>query len=198
MLRSLGLGLRGRNTVGMLRPGSRACDVRIWNLMAHWYYGENGQQHGPLDDEAIRQAISDGRLNPYTMVWREGLPGWLPLLQVPELSGGSVVPGYSGQTSPQYAVPYGAMPGATSGLAIASMVCGIVSIFLCYLAGFLGLPAVICGHMALNRISQSPTPIGGRGMAIAGLILGYIGILISVGMIVVMIVALTSAAASHP
>ncbi len=160
--------------------------------MAHWYHGDNGQQNGPLDDDGIRQAISDGKLTPYTLVWREGMAGWMPLLQVPELSGGSVVLGYSGQAPPQYAVPYGAMPGATPGLAIASMVCGIVGIFFCYLSGLLGLPAVICGHMALNRISQSPVPLGGRGMAITGLILGYLGILVSLAFVVIAVVAITN------
>jgi hypothetical protein len=155
--------------------------------MAHWYYGENGQQNGPYDDAGIRQAISEGRLTPYTMVWREGLPGWLPLVQVPELAGGAVVPGYSGQIPSHYAVPYGVMPGTSSSLAIASMVCGICCPFLCYFAGLVGIAAVICGHMAIHRISQSPVPLGGRGMAIAGLILGYIGILISVGSIIVLI-----------
>ena len=160
--------------------------------MAHWYYGDNGQQNGPLDDNGIRQAISDGKLTPYTLVWREGMAGWMPLLQVPELSGGPGAPGYSGQTAPQYAVPYGAVPGSTSGLAIASMVCGIVGIFFCYLAGLLGVPAVICGHMALGRISQSPVPIGGRGMAITGLILGYLGILISLAFVVMAVVAISN------
>ncbi len=165
--------------------------------MANWYYGENGQQQGPFDDVAIRQAISEGKLTPYTMVWREGMPGWMPLLQVPELSGGGMVSDQTGNLPPQYALPYGVMPGTTSGLAIASMVCGIVGIFLCYFAGLLGVPAVICGHMALNRISQSPVPVGGRGMAITGLILGYLEIVISAGIIVFASIAI-SRAALHP
>jgi hypothetical protein len=166
--------------------------------MALWYYGENGQQNGPFEDEAIRQAISAGQLTPQTMVWREGMPGWLPLMQVPELSGGGLIPGNSGYVPGQYAVPYGATPGATSGLAIASMVCGIVGILMCfcYLSGLCGIPAVICGHMALNRIGQSPIPVGGRGMAIAGLVLGYLDILISLGFIVTMVVTVAGAAAS--
>jgi hypothetical protein len=198
VITSYGLRLRRTNAPGMLAGDHRARDVLICNLMAHWYYGDNGQQNGPLDDDGIRQAISDGKLTPYTLVWREGMAGWMPLLQVPELSGGSVAPGYSGQVPPHYAVPYGAMPGATPGLAIASMVCGIVGIFFCYLAGLLGIPAVICGHMALNRISQSPIPLGGRGMAIAGLILGYLAILISLGSVIAFVVAISSSSGFKP
>jgi hypothetical protein len=62
----------------------------------------------------------------------------------------------------------------SSGLAIASLVLGILSI--CAASVLTGIPAVICGHIALNRINQSNGTIGGKGMAIAGLILGYLSI----------------------
>jgi type II secretory pathway pseudopilin PulG len=65
----------------------------------------------------------------------------------------------------------------TSALAVWSMILGIMS-FLCF--GFLaGIPAVICGHMARSKIRQSEGTMTGSGMALAGLILGYIGIVIT-------------------
>ncbi len=60
--------------------------------------------------------------------------------------------------------------GRTSGLAIASMVLGILWIF--YIGSIL---AVIFGHIAISQTGKDPT-LRGRGMAIAGLVLGYIGI----------------------
>ena len=140
----------------MLRPLSGA--------MTHWFYGENGLQFGPVDDAGIRQLIASGRVVPSTLVWREGMPSWLPLAKVPELSQ-SMVP---------YA-PYCA-PAPTCGLAIASMVCGIVGVMFCYFCALLGIPAVICGHMALKQMNESPLPMTGRGMALTGLILGYLWI----------------------
>jgi Domain of unknown function (DUF4190)/Domain of unknown function (DUF1707) len=59
----------------------------------------------------------------------------------------------------------------TSGLAIGSMVCGIAEIFT---LGFAAIPAVILGHLARGQIKR--TGERGDGMAIAGLILGYLGI----------------------
>lgn len=60
---------------------------------------------------------------------------------------------------------------ASSGLAIASLVCGIGG----FLTGPLtGIAAIITGHMALSRIKKSGDAIQGKGMAIAGLILGYV------------------------
>jgi hypothetical protein len=59
--------------------------------------------------------------------------------------------------------------GGSNGLAVASLVCGIAS----FLFGCLsGLPAVICGHLALSRL-KSGRATTGRGMAIAGLVMGY-------------------------
>jgi hypothetical protein len=59
----------------------------------------------------------------------------------------------------------------TSGLAIGAMICGISEIFT---LGFAAIPAVILGHLARAQIRQ--TGERGDGMAIAGLVLGYLGI----------------------
>ena len=66
-------------------------------------------------------------------------------------------------------------PATTDGKAVASMVLGIVSIFLC-LGIFSGIPAVILGHLSLSKIRKSMGRIQGNGMATAGLVTGYIGI----------------------
>lgn len=153
--------------------------------MAQWYYGDNGQQVGPMDDGAIHAAINEGKVGLNTLVWREGMPSWLPMFNVPELTG-QVVPavGYPPNAAPSpYAspqMPYAPYPGyypqnTTSNMAISSLVCGILG-FTCL--PIFGIPAVICGHMAMKQISESALPMGGRGMAIAGLITGYISIVI--------------------
>ena len=64
---------------------------------------------------------------------------------------------------PMYPVP------RTSGMAIASLVLGIVPV--CCVTPIL---AIIFGHCAMSEIRQSGGMVGGRGMALAGLILGYI------------------------
>jgi type II secretory pathway pseudopilin PulG len=60
----------------------------------------------------------------------------------------------------------------TSKLAAASLVLGILSIVPCPLLA--GIPAVICGHLALGRISRSGGSLAGSGLAIAGLVMGYV------------------------
>ena len=74
---------------------------------------------------------------------------------------------YAAPTATPYgsANPYAPAPQQkTNTLAIVSLV----------LAFVVSLGAVICGHIALNQIKK--TGEQGRGLAIAGLVLGYIGL----------------------
>lgn len=71
-----------------------------------------------------------------------------------------------------------AAPVKTSGLAIASLVSGILAWFTTPLV-FLVIPtplctiaAIVCGHMARSEIRRN-AGMAGNGMAIAGLVLGY-------------------------
>src|SRR5437763_1255017 len=74
----------------------------------------------------------------------------------------------------------------THGLAIASLVLGIAQIFLCIIGGIL---ALVFGYISRRQIDESGGTQGGRGMAIAGIILGWIGIGLGIAYIVVIIIA---------
>jgi type II secretory pathway pseudopilin PulG len=63
---------------------------------------------------------------------------------------------------------------STSGLALASLIMGIGTFLLSILTG---IPAIICGHLAHSKIKASGGALKGSGMALAGLILGYLSIL---------------------
>lgn len=72
---------------------------------------------------------------------------------------------------PYQAAYYPAVTTPTSGLAIGALVCGIAELFT---LGFASVPAVILGHLARAQIKR--TGERGDGLAIAGLVLGYLGI----------------------
>jgi uncharacterized membrane protein len=82
-------------------------------------------------------------------------------------------------------------PARTNGLAAASLACGIGQLFFWLLAA---IPAVVLGHMARRQIRE--TGEAGDGMAVAGLVLGYIGIILTV-FFVVGVVALVALASTH-
>ena len=75
------------------------------------------------------------------------------------------------------APPTASAPGAeqkTSGLAIASLVCGLI--ICCW--PLTGIAAVICGHLAMAKINRGEA--GGKTIATVGLVLGYIGIALGI------------------
>ncbi|MDR3639591.1 MAG: DUF1559 domain-containing protein [Isosphaeraceae bacterium] len=66
-------------------------------------------------------------------------------------------------------------PMHTSAMAIASLVLGLLSFCLSL---FTGIPAVILGALSLRAINRSRGQVSGRGMAIAGIVTGSIGVLL--------------------
>jgi len=70
---------------------------------------------------------------------------------------------------PRWSEPLGATE--TSGKAIASLVSGIF-----FLIFPVALAAVVLGHLSLSDIKKSAGRLTGTGIAIAGLVLGYLGI----------------------
>lgn len=70
----------------------------------------------------------------------------------------------------------------SSNKALASLICGLL--FLCAPAS---IAAVVLGHLALVDIKRSAGRMSGQGLAIAGLVMGYLGIaLIAIYMVVMM------------
>ena len=152
-----------------------------------WYYSKNATQVGPVPDAELRAKIAAGEVTGSDMVWHEGMPDWRPLSTVDELQVAQPAQPAAAGTSPPvppavgaspYATPAApadyAVPPPTSGLAIA----------------ITGIPAVICGHMALKAMRDLSKPVGGRGFAVAGLIMGYVSLLLIVGFMVLMFIGL--------
>jgi hypothetical protein len=77
-------------------------------------------------------------------------------------------------------------PAQTSGTAVASLIFGILTwVFLPFIGA---LVAVICGHVARSEIRRSaPGTVDGDGLAIAGMILGYVQLGICVLAILVIV-----------
>ncbi|HEY4582554.1 MAG TPA: DUF4190 domain-containing protein [Lysobacter sp.] len=79
---------------------------------------------------------------------------------------------------------YNAPP--TSTLAIVSLVSGILSWIVVPVVG--GIAAVICGHLARREIRDARGALGGDGLAVGGLILGYLHLaLLALGVLAVVL-----------
>ncbi len=90
----------------------------------------------------------------------------------------------SGMVAPHgvAAATYG--PPTNSGYAVAAMVLGILTLY-----GIGSILALVFGYKARNDIDASGGRLKGRGMATAGVVLGWIGI----GLMIIVIIMLTSA-----
>jgi len=94
-----------------------------------------------------------------------------------------------GVAPPGYGTPYGTPPGApygyttqtTNGFAVAALVVGILGAIGC----FAWILALVFGYIAKHQIDASHGLQKGRGMAIAGIVLGYVWGALSIVYIVV-------------
>jgi hypothetical protein len=102
-----------------------------------------------------------------------------------DLPGGQMVAPYA----QPYMQPYMPVARRTNSLAVASLVCGLAQPFT---AGLTMIPAVILGHVARTQIRR--TGEDGKGLATAGLVLGWVGI----GFALLVILLIAGAFASQP
>jgi len=119
--------------------------------------GGDGQEYGPVSADALRAWVNQGRANAQTFVLAEGGIEWKTLSALPEFAGlfaPAATPGLS-PVSP-------AAPAKTSGMAVASLVLGVL--------GCTSPVGLILGFVALKKINASQGRLGGRGLALAGVI----------------------------
>jgi len=145
------------------------------------YVHRNGQQLGPLTEADVRAQLAAGTLSPQDHVWWQGQATWIqlqqspfaPLPPLPGLGPAATLPSpFPGAPPVSFTVPHSAQ---SSDFATWSMVCGIFCVFCGLLAA---IPAIVFGHLARAQIKKNPT-LQGRGQALAGLIIGYLVLVIT-------------------
>jgi hypothetical protein len=133
--------------------------------------GQDGKEYGPISSQQLRQWISEGRVESRTPVFTDGAKDWTFVGLLPEFANcfASDVPP---AIAPQTITPL-SPARRTHGFAITGLVCGILSLTLCWCCG--GLPFNVLGLVfsivALLQINKKPQIHEGRGLAIAGIIL---------------------------
>ncbi len=147
-----------------------------------WYYHQLGANHGPVDLDQLQFLANSGQLLPTELVWKQGLPEWIAAARVPGLfktSGAPMVqsPVYGG--TPHERNPRNDEPQSVSGLAITSLVLGIL-----WIGGLGSVLAIIFGAVSIYQIRISKGKVTGSGLAIAGLVLGIV--LLSLQFIVIL------------
>jgi len=68
----------------------------------NWFYAEGSQQKGPVSDFDLAALVREGTVRPETLIWREGLPDWQPVLKArPDLATSSGAPVLGGMAVPE-------------------------------------------------------------------------------------------------
>jgi hypothetical protein len=47
-----------------------------------WYYAQQGQRHGPVSEEHLKELTSSGQVKPADLVWKKGMVSWRPAAKV--------------------------------------------------------------------------------------------------------------------
>lgn len=174
--------------------------------------GADGREYGPIPHEQLRQWIKEGRADRFTQVRPEGETWWKPLGQFAEF--GDLFPSAAAPvsqpptsaTGPEGSPPLpppplaplsplpASMPGnypsastgrpKVDGMAIAGAVCSGLGLICCcggpLFSGF-GLAFSLVG---LNSINKDPLNRSGKALAIAGIIMGALGLLMFIAFLI--------------
>ena len=130
--------------------------------------GGDGKEYGPVSDADVRQWIAAGRINEQSQAKAEGDAAFRPLAQFPEFADAFTPRAQGVSTPPLAAAP---PPVKTSGLAITSLVLGVLGVFTCGVTALVGL---ILGIVAMAKVKNSGGKLGGNGIALAGVIVSAI------------------------
>jgi prepilin-type processing-associated H-X9-DG protein len=132
--------------------------------------GADGKEYGPVTAEQLRQWLGEGRVNFQTKVRLDDQAEWQALGALPEFAAERAANTFSPPL-----LPPGVAAPKTSGLAIASLVLGILGLFTCAVTAFVGL---VLGIVSLVKIKNSQGRLSGMGLAAAGTAVSAICILL--------------------
>lgn len=142
--------------------------------------GSDGKEYGPIDATVVREWIRERRANGKTRIQPEGAADWVELAALadfaPDLAAASAPPPLPPRLGAAPSTPPPVNGPKTSGMAIASLVLGLV--------GFCGVTAImgmILGLVATIRIGKSNGQLKGKGLAISGMILSSLMFLVFLG-----------------
>jgi prepilin-type processing-associated H-X9-DG protein len=137
--------------------------------------GADQKEYGPISADVLRQWIVERRADGRTLVQAAGTAVWRPLAEFPEfaetLAAGPRPPMAGGPAPSEKALLV--RLGTTSGMAVTSMVLGILG-FCTAITGLIGLPL---GIISLIKIKGSGGRLRGDGFAIAGIVTSGLSLL---------------------
>ena len=140
-----------------------------------WFYSHDGERHGPVPVEQIKEMVAGGQLRPDDLVWQTGMESWTAVSKVPGLLAPAAAPPSvpAGRPAPptvQSADDSAAIQEAGSKKLVAG-ICGI-------LVGSFGVHKFILGNtqpaVIMLLVTLLTCFVGGIVMHVIGLVEGII------------------------
>lgn len=122
-------------------------------------------ESAPMTREALQNALTEGSISSTTLVRDVASTQWTSVEAI------LAAPAPSSRPAPN--IPDLPTP-RVSKLAVASMICGILTLPTC---GLSGIAAIICGVIALVKLGKNKATLKGQGFAIAGIVMGSLCVL---------------------
>ena len=151
--------------------------------------GGDQKQYGFVTEDNIRSWIAEGRLSARSLIKADGGAEFRPLEEFPEFAD-ALAAKAAPEVASDYSSAEAAGPAKTSGLAIASLVLGILGAFTCGVTAVVGL---ILGIVARGKIKRSQGTLGGKGLALAGTIVSAVFLLVPPVLAALMLPAMAQA-----
>jgi len=185
---------------------------------AEWYYSVDSSRQepeGPVTIAVLQGLARDGAIDQTAKIWKKDWPDWRDAAEVGPLAehwpSEPAEPVDGPKKGSGTSEPMGSDSPRTSTSGLSSLILGLTSIMFAggNIASFVfkqwsllivmglvflltSILAVVLGHLSLATIKRQPEQWTGRGVALAGLILGYVSLGTSaiVGVVVLFIVIL--------
>jgi len=136
--------------------------------------GSDQKQYGSVTADNICRWIADGRLNAQSLMREESDTEFRPLSTFPEFADTFAAKAVTMGVLPTLSTAPPAAPAKMSGMAVTSLVLGILGMFTCGITALVGL---ILGIIAMVKVKNSGGRLGGNGIALAGVIVSGIFLL---------------------
>ncbi|MFP4107382.1 MAG: GYF domain-containing protein, partial [Phycisphaerae bacterium] len=163
--------------------------------MSEWYCIIDDDQRGPISDQELRTLAETGRLAADDFVWSPEMSDWQEAQEVDWLAGivagtqtqapapNPGIPPYSAPFEPPVVYVSQQQPG--KGLGIAGFVVSMCSVVLCICLPVVNVVIAVTG-LVLSTIGLKKSQEQGasNGLALAGVILGIVGIVLGVGVLI--------------
>jgi TM2 domain-containing membrane protein YozV len=143
-------------------------------MASEWYYSHDGERHGPVSTDELKELAAGGKLGPDDLVWKDGMDNWIPAGKVknllPHAGGPALAPARApARVANMEHLPVAGMPADISNRKLAA---GLTAVW----GGAIGIHKFILGQttpaLIMLLVTLLTFGIGAGVMVIIGMVEG--------------------------